>query len=71
MMDPSRQRLPCVSTRQILPKCHEQNKCQVCVTLTSRLVLNPWWCISEVAVMNIPAVEREVTSHKYAMSSEP
>lgn len=63
------QYLLCIITGQILPKCHKQNKCQVCITLMSRLVLNPWRRVS--AVMSIPAVEREVTFHNYAMSSEP
>ena len=60
-----------IITREILLKGRKQNKCQVCITLMSCLVLNPWKRISEVAVMNIPAAEREVTFRNYAMSSEP
>lgn len=71
VMDSSVQYLLCIITRQILLKCHKQNKCQVYITLMSRLVLNPWRHISKAAVMNIPVAERKVTFHKGAVCSEP
>lgn len=60
-----------IITRQILLKCHKQNKCQGYITSMPCLPLNPWRHISEVAVMNIPGEEKEVTFCNYTMSSEP